>query len=105
MGISCLLSFVAEVVIEHVVCCGERALHIGEYALLFFIQQLADNGGVVDVIAQLLVDGLVHPIFCLFLAFVLEISVFVYKVEILVYHIPHLGDTQFVVARVGEYFG
>ena len=38
-------------------------------------------------------------------AFLLEIAVFLHEVEVAVYHIPHLGYSNLVVARISEHLG
>ena len=52
---------------------------------------------------ELLIDGFIHPVFLLLTAAFFEVAVFVHKFEILIYHLPHLIDAEFVVARVGEH--
>ena len=100
-----LLALVTEVVIQHIVGCGKGCLHVGEYAVLLLVEQFADALIVVEVVAQLLIDGFIHPILGLLLTLVLEVAILAHEVEVFIYHIPHLGDTQFVVARVGEHLG
>ena len=54
---------------------------------------------------EMLINRLIHPVFLLLTAFLLEIAVFLHEVEVAVYHIPHLGDSNLVVARISEHFG
>ena len=50
------------------------------------------------MLAQLLVDSLIHPVARLLVALCLEIAVFFHKGEVAVDHIPYFGYTELVIA-------
>ena len=58
-----------EVAVEHIVGGCERALLIVEHAEFFLLQKGAYFRLTVEIMTQFLVDGLEHPVFCLFVAF------------------------------------
>ena len=54
-------------------------------------------------VAQLLVDGLIHPVFGLLVAPVFKISVPFHKIHIAVHHVPNLLHAQIVKAGIGQH--
>lgn len=83
---------------------GEGALFVVEDAELFLLEEGTDFRLAVEVVAQLFVDGLKHPVFRLFVALALEIAGLFYVREVAVDHVPHFVDVQLVISAVGHDF-
>ena len=81
----------------------EGALTVVQHQLLLGCKHFLDSRILIEVVTQFLVDGLVHPVKFLLAAFFVEIAIAFHKVEVIVYHLPHLGDAYLVVARVGQH--
>lgn len=80
----------------------EGALFVVEDAELFLLEEGADLGLTVEVVAQLFVDCLKHPVFRLFVALALEIAGLFYIGEVAVDHIPHFVNVEFIISAVGH---
>ena len=57
----------------------------------------------IEIQPQLFVDGLIHPVFRLFVAPIVEIAIGLHEIKILVYHIPHLLYTRAVETTIAEH--
>ena len=57
----------------------------------------------VEVQAQLFVDGLIHPVLGLFVAAIVEVAVILDEIDILVNHVPYLFDACAVETTVTEH--
>ncbi len=84
---------------------GEGGLLVVEHAHLFLLEKGADLRTTVEVVAQLLVDGLKHPVFGLFVALLLEVAGFFDILEVAVDHVPHLVDVELEVAGICHHLG
>ena len=83
----------------------EAGLVAGEDGLLGCRELRLDLRIVVEVEAQVLVDALVHPVFGLLVAAVVEVTVLLDEVDVLVDHVPHLLDARAIEAAVAEHLG
>src|SRR5690554_5859688 len=59
----------------------------------------------IEAVSKVLVDGLEHPVFRLFLPLSIEVAVFFHEVDIPMHHVPHFGDAVTVVTGIGEHLG
>ena len=66
---------------------------------------MADGRIVIEAVLQLLVDTLVHPIFRLFVATILEVAVGFDVVDVADNHLQHLVDAQIVETAVTKHLG
>ena len=60
---------------------------------------------IIEAVAQLLINGLIHPELILLIAAILEITILLNKVEILIYHIPYLLHANAVEPAIAENLG
>ena len=72
----------------------KRGLLTSQYGALCILQLGLYQCVVIEVLAQLFVDGFIHPILSLFVATIVKVAVLLHKVDILVYHIPYLFDAK-----------
>ena len=59
----------------------------------------------VEAVAQLFVNGLVHPVFALLIAAVFKIAVIFHKVNVFVDHIPHFFYTKIIETGISQHLG
>ena len=67
-------------------------------SIFFFLKQRYDFRVLIKMRFQLIIYGFQHPIFCLFLTFMLKITVLLDKSDIFINHIPHFSDTDLIVS-------
>ena len=93
--------FLGEIGLKYIACRDKGAEFVGEYKLLFFSKHRGYVGVVVEMVAQLLINGFKHPVTGLLPAFDVKIAVGSDEVKIAVNHIPNFGYAEFKVAGVG----
>lgn len=84
--------------VEDVAGGDEGAEAVAEDGVLAVGEHGGYLGVVVEVVAELFVDGLIHPVAGLLAATTVKVAVPHGKLKVAVNHVPHLGDAQLEVA-------
>ena len=87
-----------EVGVEELFGGDERGFLALEDALLGSWKEALDGGVIVEAVAKLLVDALIHPVFGLLGTAMLKVAILLHEVHIFIDHIPDFLDTQTIKA-------
>ena len=87
-------SKITEICIEQLFRSRERSSLSLQYLLFLSCKHRSDSRIVVETITQMFVYRFVHPVFSLFVAAVIKVSVLLHKVDITVHHVPDLLDSD-----------
>ena len=94
-----------EIVGQEFTCRHKGGFLSIQHLLLRQRQSVADDGVVIEMVAQLLIDCLIHPVFRLLIAAIFKVTISLDKRDILVNHIPYLLDTQAIESAIAQHFG
>ena len=87
-------SKITEICIEQLFRSRERSSLSLQYLLFLSCKHRSDSRIVVETITQMFVYRFIHPVFSLFVAAVIKVSVLLHKVDITVHHVPDLLDSD-----------
>ena len=94
-----------KVFVEEALGCNKRGLLTSQHALFYLMYLLSNQRVVIEVQAQVFVDALIHPIFRLFIATIIEIAVLLDEIEVLINHIPYLLNASTVETTIAQHLG
>ena len=92
-----------EIGVEQSVGGHERGHLTIDHRGCHWLDHVADGGVVVEVVLEVLIDGLEHPVTCLLVASHVEIARFLGFGDMVEHHCDDLIDAQFVEARIAQY--